>query len=156
MVSEEKKETLFSEENVTLPKIEDIYRHDVDYASEESTENSEISKKETIERFEAFPVFIKLERFEEILTLLKETSRKIAEIRKIFRELENLEEKRKNLTDEIAQNIKDVENSIIDLSEIFSGKKISKKKSEEKESLEKLLKELQEEITSLKKDIEKI
>ena len=39
---------------------------------------------------------------------------------------------------------------------IFSGKKIAKKKSEEKESLEKLLKELQDEITSLKRDIEKI
>ena len=149
-------EITHSEENIELPKIDDIYKYNKSSISEESVESSKTFEEGIEENFESLPVFIKLERFEEILMILRETSKKIAEIRKIFRELENLEERKKNLTQEIAQKIKDVENSVIDISEIFSGKKIAKKKSEEKESLEKLLKELQEEITGLKRDIEKI
>ena len=90
-------EITHSEENIELPKIDDIYKYNKSSISEESVESSKTFEEGIEENFESLPVFIKLERFEEILMILRETSKKIAEIRKIFRELENLEERKKNL-----------------------------------------------------------
>ncbi|MCD6371890.1 MAG: hypothetical protein J7L39_04215 [Candidatus Aenigmarchaeota archaeon] len=121
-----------------------------------------ISEEKFYENFEKekirsdLPLFVKIERYTEILENIQEIAKKIGKFKRIIKEIEELENRRRELFESFLNELKTAEEKISELTHLFvKGTPPEKRaKEEEKKTLVKMLEELEAEVEGLKKDIE--